>query len=174
MPSALSAPASAQATLSAPGPAPTVSSSGAGSTGSQTSSPTSRPPTAGSPSTTSRTSASTSASTSTSTLTRQLPRASNPRQGGTYWAVIAGVSTDPQDRGLLAAVNRLRAMGYPRPEQSDLDCLQGAREALGLEDESLYASVAVLFARRPDADRVAAALQSPSARVAEVKTFCLD
>lgn len=102
-----------------------------------------------------------------------LPRAADPRQGRRYWAVLGAVSTDIEDPKLTAAEKQFRGLGYS-PGRGELDCLQGARDALKVKGDSSYYEVDVLFATQKQAAQVAGRLGGKVAGIARVTAFCLD
>lgn len=119
--------------------------------------------------------ASTPASTraTSTTAPAALPSAAVPQHGQRYWAVVVAVATDPAAPVLLDAERRLARLGYSRPNRAEVDCLQGASEALRLPDTGAY-EVDVLFTSRAAADRLAAAYPGGVVGVARVTAYCLD
>lgn len=102
-----------------------------------------------------------------------LPRAADPRQGGRYWAVLGALSTDIEDPKLTAAEQQFRGLGYA-PGRGEIDCLQGAREALKVKGDAPYYEVDVMFSTQKQAEQVAARFGGKAAGVARVTAFCLD
>ena len=90
-----------------------------------------------------------------------------PEHGGTYWAVYLAVGEGPELEDAIAYLIEDRGIEFPGP--TDVNCDQGAAEALGPDAGPL--SVAVYFDGEEDARAWAETLPGC---IAEVRTFCLD
>lgn len=93
-----------------------------------------------------------------------------PEHGGTSWAVYLAVGKGPELEDAIAYLTEERGIELPGP--TDIDCDQGAAEALGPDAGPL--GVAVYFETEEGARAWADTLPSPPVGIAEVRTFCLD
>jgi hypothetical protein len=103
-----------------------------------------------------------------------LPKAVQPVQGRSYWAVFATVTDSPEDPALGRAEQQLRKLGYRNPSRGEVDCLEGARQALHLTADRPYYEIDVLFATKAEAQRLSAAYPGKVAGIASVRLFCVD
>lgn len=126
-----------------------------------------------SPTTTSATSSPTPTPTASS-VPSLPPQATELRQGGSYQAVYlavsAGSSVTAENRQAESAA---KALGY-QAGTGDVDCDQGARQALGLPETGSYLVTSVLFTTDAQAQTFVAAYQPEVVGTAQVELFCLD
>lgn len=81
---------------------------------------------------------------------------------------------DLQDPGLERARARAEQAGYDEVGGGDIDCDQGAREALGLDPDRDYYAVALYFPDRPTAQQFVDAYEPGVVGIADLTTYCLD
>ncbi|WNB84559.1 hypothetical protein [Cellulomonas sp. ATA003] len=87
---------------------------------------------------------------------------------GVYLTVVESFDAP----ALTATDERLRELGYQPGGHGELACDQGAAEALGLDPQTIAASV--YFASEADARRFAEAYGPDVVGVAAVTVFCRD
>ncbi|HEX5948840.1 MAG TPA: hypothetical protein VFZ45_04670 [Actinomycetota bacterium] len=93
-----------------------------------------------------------------------------PEHGEKYWAVYLAVGDGPELEDAIAYLTGEQGIEFPGP--TDVNCDQGAAEALGPDAGPL--SVAAYFDSEEDARAWAETLPGPPVAIAEVRTFCLD
>lgn len=129
------------------------------------------------------TSTTTSLVTTTTTLastTTSLPPFPSPKSqlehGGEAWAVYLAVAGDFADPSLDEAAATAQSYGF-FAGATDINCDQGAAEAVGLAPGGSEAVVGVYFDSEVDANQFVLAIEARGHAVAGVglvQTFCLD
>lgn len=97
------------------------------------------------------------------------------RQGDTAFGVYLAVERTRIAPELAAAKEELRRVGYSVASgETDINCDQGAREALRLAPDVDYVAVVVYFRTGQEAQQFVDAFQPGVVGTAEVKIFCAD
>ena len=119
-------------------------------------------------------------SSPTSTSPAFPPAAAQVNQGDLVWAVYLAVSRlqdgVPVARAELdRAREAAEAVGYQgEVGDGDVDCAQGAREALQLNPDIGYFTASILFATEADARQFITAYEPGVVGLAQITAFCLD
>ena len=95
-----------------------------------------------------------------------------PEHGGTYWAVYLAVGGETDLEDAIQYLTEVRNLELGAVAVGDVNCDEGAAEALGADPGSLR--VAVYFDSSQDATAWAATLPADPVGIVEVRTFCLD
>ena len=110
------------------------------------------------------------------------PAAAGVQQGDAVWAVylaVVRVGEDGQAEDPSGDMARAREQaataGYERDVGGgQVECDQGAREALGLDPDRGYQTASIFFATRADAEQFVAAYEPGVVGLAEIRAYCLD
>jgi hypothetical protein len=112
--------------------------------------------------------------TTNSTL-RFPPEATGVRQGDQLFGVFVAVERTTSAPELARAKEDLRSVGYRvAPGATDINCDQGARQALGLTPGVDYFVEAVYFRTRREAQQFVEAFQPGVVGTAAVTAYCRD
>jgi len=117
--------------------------------------------------------------TTSASPTRSLPPTfpkdvTSPTQGGVYFAVYLAVVKEGQsDKAAKAAESSSRAVGY-ETGTSEIDCEQGARGALKLDNTAGYQGTSIFFATAAQAKQFVDAYEPGVVGTAKITAYCLD
>lgn len=112
----------------------------------------------------------------TATVPAWPPALTGGTQGGEAWGVYLAVAYAEEGVDapeLVEAKAQAAAVGY-NAGSGDVACDQGASEALGLDPERSYLTVAVYFATEADARLFVDLYQPGVVGLAAVETYCMD
>ncbi len=111
----------------------------------------------------------------TALASRFPPEVTDLKQGDLVFGVYVAVEQNYSAPELAAAKEELRKVGYSvGAGATDINCDQGAREALGLKPGVEYVSVVVYFRTRQEAQQFVDAFPPGVVGTAPVKTYCAD
>jgi hypothetical protein len=126
-------------------------------------------------STTATTNRATTTTIVTTVTSRHFPPETQIRHGERSYAVFVAVERTSSAPELAHAKEELRKAGYRvSPGAGDINCNQGAREALGLTPGVDYFVEAVYFRTRQEAQQFVDALEPAVVGTALVTLYCLD
>lgn len=126
-------------------------------------------------STTAMTNRSTTTTTATTVLRRRFPPEAQLRHGEQFYAVFVAVERTSSAPEFARAEEELQKAGYRvSPGVSDINCHQGAREALRLAPGVDYFVEAVYFLTRQEAQQFVDAFEPGVVGTAFVTMYCLD
>ena len=126
-------------------------------------------------STTAMTNRATTTATATAVLRRRFPPAAELRHGERFYAVFVAVERTSSALELTRAKEELQKAGYRvSPGATDINCDQGAREALRLTPGVDYFVEAVYFLTRQEAQQFVDAFEPGVVGTAFVTLYCRD
>lgn len=117
----------------------------------------------------------TTALTASTVLRRRFPPEAQLRHGERFYAVFVAVEQTGSAPELAGAKEELQEAGYSvSPGASDINCHDGAREALRLTPGVEYFVEAVYFLTRQEAQQFVDAFEPGVVGTAFVTVYCLD
>ncbi|HWI03330.1 MAG TPA: hypothetical protein VNT52_05800 [Acidimicrobiales bacterium] len=106
-----------------------------------------------------------------------FPPRAQVRHGDEVYGVYVAVKRTPSAPELAQAKRDLTAAGYSgytQPGAGDINCDQGAREALRLDPRRAYHAVAIYFRTVQEAQQFVDAFKPGVVGTAQVKLYCRD
>ena len=126
-------------------------------------------------STTAMTNRATTTTTATTVLRHRFPPEAQLRHGERFYAVFVAVERTSSAPELTRAKEELQKVGYTvYPGATDINCDQGAREALRLAPSVDYFVEAVYFLTRQEAQQFVDAFEPGVVGTAFVTVYCRD